>query len=525
MKKYLFPLLLFGLLSILTACGKKPMNLPVKADFSAYENRETSTSLYTRLSPEPLRELVPSEDYGTIYPFVGGEKNYLSVTYGDLAHTRYQYGFVDATGRIIVDPVYDTAELLRSEDGTALPFWVIGNTVYDEAAHDSYGLCALASIDGSYVGPFAYTQFRAYEDFILAALPLDWQSAIRNYHVLDHTGRILWTTEDLDVPGRIMSMSYCGEGLFHMGLVYTDIDDFHYRYIDLQGNFLPGHYITAEKFSDGWAPVQLSDRKWTYIDPTGKEMGRYFTYCTTFRKGYALVSTEDASQIIRADGSVVLTTAPFPRYSDLYVSSHGLFVDAIGPSKADRYYSFEGELLYETSRGDWLWERMLYVDYSHNQEPYLYDIERERKIPLPPMEEGHTAKLFSCGESTDPVFIIRYRNLDTYEAVDRYYSADFEPLGVSQPYREFVDKAGVTHLTLEQVGKKRISYPVLPSAEGLTLYGSDHEIYTQYPLSDFSVGQIYEGDYLILTDDFCTKMYDSHGNLIFSYPFATMMDD
>lgn len=522
MKKLLPLLFLLGiLLSIFWIRLPKKVPKPT-VDFSYYTKREESPALYTRLSPEPLGELMPSEDYGTIYPFVGGEKNYLSVTYGDLAHTRYQYGFVDATGRIIVDPVYDTAELLRSEDGTALPFWVIGKIVYDENLVDSYALCALASIDGSYVGPFAYTQFRAYEDFILAELPLDWQSAIRNYHVLDHTGRILWTTEDLDVPGRIMSMSYCGEGLFHMGLVYTDIDDFHYRYMDLQGNFLPGHYITAEKFSDGWAAVQIDRDTWTYIDPTGKEMGQYFTECTSFQKGYALIKTGNTSHVIRPDGTVVLTRDPLPRWAELTVTSHGLYIYALG-DVPHFYYSFEGELLYETTHRSWLPEELIYADYSDLSAPYLYDIRQDRKIPLPPMEDGHRLELSTYGDPDTPVIVVRDRNYATWEAIDSYYSADYTLLWVSLPYRG--EEQTTSHLLLEQVGKEARSYPVLPGETSPTLYGATEVELKHYSLSTFTRGRLYDGGYLSLTDDFCTRMYDPEGALIFSYPFTVLMED
>ena len=517
MKKHFLPVFFLGGLLLSLLWIKTPQKITdVKVDFSQYEQQEEHTALYTRLSPEPLRELVPSEDYGAIYPFVGGQRTYLYSDYGTAGVQQKLYGFVDATGQILVDPVYTMAQLLESQDGTALPYWHIGKNIYSEEAKDSYTLCALASLDGSFVSPFTYSWFHAYEEYIIATLPLE-----NRYHILDHDLNLLLDTKDLSYE-RIYTIRYCGEGLFAVCLDCPVNGNFCLHYVDLSGNFLPGHFQTAHAFTDGWAAVQLDHDTWTYIDPTGKEMGQYFTECTPFQKGYALIKTEKASQIIRPDGTVVLTRNPLPRWSDLTVTSHGLYISPLGDDP-HLYYSFEGELLYETPHADWLPEEMIYADYSDLSAPYLYDISQDRKIPLSPMEDGHRLELNTCGDPDAPVIVVRDRNYATWEAIDSYYSADYRLLWVSEPYR--TDSPATAYLVAEQAGKKAVSYPVLPNENGLTLYGTTDLALRQYPLSTFTHGRLYDGGYLSLSDNFSTRMYDPHGTLVFSYRFAIAMED
>lgn len=516
MKKLLPLFLLLGILLSIFRIQLPPKVPKPTVDFSYYTKREDSSTLYTRLSPEPLGELTPSEDYGAIYPFVGGQRTYLYSDYGSAGAKQKLYGFVDATGRILVDPVYTMAQLLESEDGTALPYWLIGKPIYSEEAKDSYMLCALASLDGSFVTPFLYSWFEACEEYIIATLPSG-----NRYHILDHDLNLLLDTKDLSYE-EVYTIRYCGEGLFAVCLNCPDMGNFCKHYVDMSGNVLPGHFQTAYAFTDGWSAVHLDLDTWTYIDPTGKEMGQYFTECTSFQKGYALVNTGKTSQIIRPDGTVVLTRNPLPRWSELTVTSHGLYISPLGDDP-HFYYSFEGELLYETPRADWLPEDLIYADYSDPSAPYLYDITQDFKIPLAPMEEGHRLELSTCGDPDSPVIVVRDRNYATWEAVDSYYSADYKLLWVSQPYR--TTTSDIPRLELEQVGKETVSYPVLPGENGLTLYGTTDPALLQYPLSTFTHGRLYDDGYLTLTDNFSTRMYDPQGNLIFSYPFATAMED
>ena len=80
-------------------------------------------------------------------------------------------------------------------------------------------------------------------------------------------------------------------------------------------------------------------------------------------------------------------------------------------------------------------------------------------------------------------------------------------------------------LVLEQVGKEARSYPVLPGENSPTLYGATEVELKQYPLSTFTRGRLYDGGYLSLSDNFRTRMYAPDGTLIFSYPFASLMED
>lgn len=523
MKKVISLFLLLGiLLCIFLGTHPSPVSPEVKVDFSQYQKQEERTALYTRLSPEPLTELVPSRDYGTIYPYIGGKKTYLWAEYGTVGSTKFQYGFVDATGRILVDPVYDQAELLRIPGSLGLPFWVIGKNVYSESANDSDILLGLAAIDGSYVGPLIYRNITARENCILGQLPYNHETEEYPYHILDARGNLLLTTESIALPGRVCSLQYVGEDLFLIGLAYDFSGNVYYHFMDWEGNLLYGPYISAEPYFCGWAAVKTHEETWTYIDPAGKEMGRYFTECTSFQEGYALVKTGYSYQVIKQDGTIVVSSVAHSGADFLSVTSHGLYISPLGDAP-HWYYSFQGELLFETTRIDWLQEELIYADYGDPSAPYLYDIRQDLKIPLPAMEEGHRLELLLYGDADTPVIVVRDRNWYSWEAVDSYYSSDYKLLWVSEPYRTISPTKA--HLVLEQVGKEAISYPVLPGENDLTLYGTTDATLNSYPLSDFIHCRLYDGGYLTLTDDFSTRMYDPQGNLIFSYPFTALMED
>ena len=132
--------------------------ITVKSDYSAYTARVAPEAKYTRLSEGPLPELLPSEDYGAIYPYIGSE---LYSTEYDFS-AGYLYGMVDENGRILTDPVYTNAALL-SDYGVyrSSPFWLlerVGEVYTNEYGYETADrFYALASLDGSFVTDCIYT--------------------------------------------------------------------------------------------------------------------------------------------------------------------------------------------------------------------------------------------------------------------------------------------------------------------------------------------------------------------------------
>ena len=71
----------------------------VVCDLDSYDPGEKPQEVYTRASDEPILEFVPG-DYSEIYPFLG---SYMSGSFGNRQNL---YGFIDAQGKIICDPIF-----------------------------------------------------------------------------------------------------------------------------------------------------------------------------------------------------------------------------------------------------------------------------------------------------------------------------------------------------------------------------------------------------------------------------------
>ncbi len=511
MKKILTLLLIMLLMGSVVGCGSpEPLNLPVKVDFSAYEQRDPNAPLYTRLSPEPLKELIPSGDYGTLYPFIGARQSYLTEDGYEGWKVDY-YGFTDATGRIIVDPVYKNIELLRGgEGGTRLPFWILSKNNPDP--NSSYSTCyAIASVDGSFVTDFDYSNISGYPDCIVTR-NMDQDPPV--YEMYDHNMELLFTTADLPFSRQIRDARYQGNGLFLLRL--ADEEDRHLCYfMDLEGTLVAGPYESAFDFSCGWAAVKPPDGSWTYIDSTGKPMDRSFEDCKRFYQGgYTLVQTPEQTEILDVEGNTFLTLPKYDWFPSLTVTQQGLFLNGLD---TDQYYSFDGNLLYETRGKLWYQEKLVYLSKEDPSAPYLYHAGLNKKVPLPPLTENTTIEAIHPYENAGPFLSLFYVDRRDGSMTFYLFTPELELVSVSNQTRP--------ELFPEEPGKKALTYVAIPGASGTELYDPDGNVLGLCPMADFDTGRIYEGRILSLTNDFCTKMYDSQGELIFCYPFTSTMED
>ena len=99
---------------------------------------------YTRLSEEPIDALVPREDYGALYPFVG------EVSYNSYSEPTYTYGIFDASGRIVCDSVYYSVRRLEYQNGNKIESVPLLGLYRGEPGNYC---CSVASLDGSFVSP------------------------------------------------------------------------------------------------------------------------------------------------------------------------------------------------------------------------------------------------------------------------------------------------------------------------------------------------------------------------------------
>ena len=514
MKKNILTFLILGILLLLAGCEEvepqPTLNLPVKVDFSAYEQRDPNDPLYTRLSPEPLTGLIPSEDYGTLYPFIGARQSYLTENGYEGPKVDY-YGFADASGRIIVDPVYTDIRLLSGgEGGTHLPFWILGKDNPDSGSR--YSTCyAIASLDGSFVTDFRYSYVGGYPDCIVT-LSLDWGEPV--YELYDHAMELQFTTAELPYSSQIIEARYQNNGLFLLHLKGEE-DRHSYYFMDLNGTLVAGPYAFACSFSCGWAAVEIRDDCWTYVDTAGTPMDRTFHDCEPYYQGgYTLVETETHGEILDIEGKTLLTVPKPDSFLTLTVTQNGLFIDSW---KSSQYYSFDGALLYETQEKHWFPFEMVYLSKEDPSAPYLYHVELQKKVPLPPLTEHTEIETQYFIENRGPFLSLVYVDRRDRSMTFYLFTPELELLSVSNQTRP--------ELFSEQAGKEALSYVAIPSDEGAELYDPEGMVLGLCPMSDFDTGRIYEGGILSLTNDFCTKRYNSQGELIFCYPFTSTMED
>ena len=86
-------------------------NPPVKVDWSNYQPADQDTNICTRLSEDYISDFIPSDDYGTVFPYVGTINTQYYATDGQVTdyesdYRDYSYGFFDENGRIICDSVF-----------------------------------------------------------------------------------------------------------------------------------------------------------------------------------------------------------------------------------------------------------------------------------------------------------------------------------------------------------------------------------------------------------------------------------
>ena len=254
--------------------------------------------IFTRRTPEPVEELTPG-DYGMLRPYVGSRVADMNI-YGEEASINGSMGLLDASGAIVVDPVYTEVwaipglqmyRLAKSEMAQH------GETAY---AVKRYGFC---TIDGSVSVPCQYTNLTETNGYLLAVL--DPMKGL--FHVYDGRGRLLldsasWEERPVlqpwnDVPSGYVSQEVLalhvegggkwnlydwsgtclGEDFFWVDvgteapyIVYDDQVMPHY--VDARGEpVLDMDYASADLFHNGQALVSRNG-SFTVIDQSGQEL-------------------------------------------------------------------------------------------------------------------------------------------------------------------------------------------------------------------------------------------------------------
>lgn len=276
MKKFLA---LLALLLLLTACGvpaaettPEPDALPlpsfsqpsgVYADWTKLQAPQVPENVGTRLAEGPLTELVPSENYGRLLPYVGDE---LRADVGGMK--QYRYGLVTENGCVVLDPVLDIAWTMPVGDGYAL---VLGKQREADGLELVYALCAP---DGSWCTDFLYSSIYTNPDGEICLMDVRY----------DSNGQYIGNMDNACV------MDSDGSVLLNLSQFEPEID---------LGDFRnsPDIQYAMANMSEGYAQVSLADGRTVFMDKKGRllhsdEFDGYFAGAYSFSGGIACVRKE-----------------------------------------------------------------------------------------------------------------------------------------------------------------------------------------------------------------------------------------
>lgn len=136
----------------------------VVTHWDVLDQPEKTGAVANRLSGGPLPELLPSDSYGAIVPYVGGELDvlepWLDQDGNRSYYTSYLYGLCTAGGLILTDPVYLAVIQPTWYDSCtgvsrSLPVWLLTQITQDEDG-EYYTAVGLAAQDGSWYTGMRY---------------------------------------------------------------------------------------------------------------------------------------------------------------------------------------------------------------------------------------------------------------------------------------------------------------------------------------------------------------------------------
>ena len=196
-------------------------------------------------------KLKPADDYGQLYPFEG--KRIRSDYW-----TSSRYGLVDAYGRIVVDPVYESAQYIDA-DATYLFLTYPPDRIDPEVVDiwevmDEPRSITIAKADGSWVKEGFWGNWATLSEdrFILTTYA---EMAPRSYAIYDLEGRLLSEEKGF--------LSEFSEGLGAVSFAGYSSDGRSMQrswYVDRNGNtVIPGPFLDARNFTDGKAVVSIGD--------------------------------------------------------------------------------------------------------------------------------------------------------------------------------------------------------------------------------------------------------------------------
>lgn len=349
--------LLAALVFLVTACGGRPGASPSASSAAPGDiimpNGPLPQTAYEPPSPPPRRyaeithTLIPRDDYGRIWPYVGGYIVQWWIS-GDLI------GLCDAAGRVICDPVYNRAEILE-KDGKRL--YKLTENLMD--AGKDVSRVTLAALDGSWAHTYEAVVYKLTGREFMAGEAFSWRPALTcDYITVCEKGK--WGVIDYS-GAEVLPCVYNEPVCFSEGLAAVTADDLEsYSFIDVTGTVILGPYASPPQQKDEWdftgavfprnhgmifseGRARFYDSgKYGVIDKSGRiVVPAQFDFITAFSHGTAMTVVKEAETnkrgLISATGRVLLKPA-----------DHWLSQTADGKVILD---SAQGPVVFDTTSG------------------------------------------------------------------------------------------------------------------------------------------------------------------------------
>lgn len=539
MKQHLFLLLcLAAVVGLLSGCTLRaenglpvttePCALPssvtaggfnVHTDYSSYTAREhTFTSRYSRLSEGKMPELVASDSYGMIYPYIGAVQSddWISLTY---------FGFADRSGCLLTDAAYLSLHAIES-DGERI--WLFSQVTeasefveqaYDELLRENADLCYGAmALDGSFVLPCVYERITVDGGHLVAVYPIDEGEAV-HFEIYDFRGNRLLDSDELPYADRLYGNSWdfraVGD-LFTVGMrsgEYYDWDEAREAEIadcylaDMDGALYgPYSYVQSDRSGYFIVDGKSGERLAVTSDGTLLAGSPYHDLSYGAEGQFVARKTEDDPYcVIDTEGNIVFTA---PQEFELYWDGNSYNVTSNYISRM--YYDRDGRRLGDFGNEQWWCLHVSGLYYrSEDGVITLYDAQNDTKTELPGDSVGEL-----CDEL--PYIVVgtwdedSYGNREKTVLYDRAFSPVMEFYGSCSVLYDSAD--GTPYLAVDRIGSTTIYDCSLN--ELLTLPGS---------LVD-SEARLH-GGVLSYYVDTAAYLTDLNGDTFLCYPLFGLMDD
>ncbi|MDO4488014.1 MAG: hypothetical protein Q4B67_02825, partial [Eubacteriales bacterium] len=489
----------------------------VKTDYTYYVKNTLPEDKFTRLEEGPMNSLKARDDYGTLYPYVGG---YL---FSDDGSYSYQAGsmngFYDAKGRLVTDPVYSGIDIIGYNDSVTFEYKTI--PFYRMSTADESGekfKSTFASIDGKVVCDKTYDYVMGLKNriFCINYALFDEEEgyaedARDTFDIYDFDGNLVLNSEDVPWASSLYNV---GDDYY----VFQEVDkDFYYHYYltDLAGKKILGPYEYIDGYQDGRAVVELGykngDILFNVVDLMDNRLFQETkTSVTRLKDGSFVVrNMSGQNELATKNGKVIKLL------DDGFITATDFgFIN----QKQDSFikcYNFEGELLFEDYFDSWYTAGEKGIIYSRKGAGiYIVDIMNDKQLYI---EGAEDLSPFYNMDGMEDGRILRASNYYYDEAKGKSYMHNWilnENLDIIKDIKDCYIYMNTDHITGEKY------YVIEKDVNDYEYYDLDFKQFGKYSTYYRIVGGQYMTD-----DEYGFTARDKDGNIVFRYNFVNSYDD